>query len=175
MHSSTLLLRGALRRQTTALLINNNVSFRQHSSDAKTTIPSQPDSVIPNSSNTNWTTIYKFPYISAIVRLNRVKVYQAAFTSIGVPVCMALESTEILWSGSTQIFAALGELIAQNVLHTRMSEPYNIYTHRHHRNHCPESGQSDSWPQYGWLRVRRSVEHTANPAAILPGLLGPPA
>lgn len=109
MYLSHKLLRSALQRQNYRPLVGQNVSIRHHSSN---TSSAKSDPITQNAIQTDWQTIYKFPYISAIVRLNRVKVYQAAFTSIGVPICMGLESADILSSGVAQIFAVLGECFA---------------------------------------------------------------
>lgn len=56
-----------------------------------------------------WKPIYKFSYIKVIAGVNKLKVYQAGFTAIGVPFSMGLEMSSVLPPGSTEIFAALGK------------------------------------------------------------------
>lgn len=64
----------------------------------------------PNNQNDGkWHTIYQFPYIKAIVGLNRLKVHQAALTSLAVPLCMGLEGAATIPGGSAQVVAVLGK------------------------------------------------------------------
>lgn len=65
----------------------------------------------PSSESTNqWITIYQFPYIHAIVGLNKLKIYQAAITSGGIPLTMFLESANIIPAGGANVFAVLGNI-----------------------------------------------------------------
>lgn len=61
----------------------------------------------PPSTN-QWISIYQFPYIRALVVLNKIKIYQAALTSGGIPLTMLLENADILPMGAANTFAALG-------------------------------------------------------------------
>lgn len=63
----------------------------------------------PSKSGANqWIPFYKFPYIHAIVGLNKIKIYQAAFTSGGIPLTLLMESVDAIPIGTANVFAALG-------------------------------------------------------------------
>lgn len=67
---------------------------------------------IASALTTEWKPIYKFKYIKALAGINKLKVYQAAFTAAGVPATMGMEMIAILPAGSTEVFAAIGKLTA---------------------------------------------------------------
>lgn len=64
----------------------------------------------PQTPATNkWISLYKFPYVHAIAGLNKIKLYQAALTSGGIPVTMMMETAEAIPAGTANVFAVLGK------------------------------------------------------------------
>lgn len=63
---------------------------------------------ISNTVASQWQPIYQFHFIKAFAGLNKLKIYQAALTSVAVPVSMGLEIAEKLPTGSAEIVGALG-------------------------------------------------------------------
>lgn len=55
-----------------------------------------------------WQPIYRFNFIRAIAGLNKLKIYQAALTSVAVPTAVALESVHVLSAGNAEIAGAIG-------------------------------------------------------------------
>ncbi|KAJ6648171.1 hypothetical protein Bhyg_03396 [Pseudolycoriella hygida] len=65
---------------------------------------------VKTEANGKWLTIYEFPTIKVLGVINKLKNYQSAFTAVGVPICMGLESSQILAAPTTEIFAAIASL-----------------------------------------------------------------
>lgn len=94
--------------------IANNVKSAQFSLSSAvfnkgTTSDSESKSDIPAESPNQWISIYQFPYIHAIAGLNKIKIYQAGFTSGGIPLSMFMESANVIPLGSANVFAVIGE------------------------------------------------------------------
>lgn len=62
-----------------------------------------------SSTAAQWQPIYQFHFIKAIAGLNKLKIYQAALTSVAVPVSMSLEVAQQLPSGSAEVVGAIGK------------------------------------------------------------------
>lgn len=69
-------------------------------------ITSQPTKPTPPSSD--WNTIYKFPSITFLAKLSKLKIYQSVLTVVGVPVILGLQNFEIVSIQTTQLFVILG-------------------------------------------------------------------
>lgn len=61
--------------------------------------------------SSNWNSVYKFPSIKLLGGLNKLKIYQSAFTAVGVPVLMGLEYLLMVPAETTATFAVLGRII----------------------------------------------------------------
>lgn len=61
--------------------------------------------------NDQWSLIYQLPFIRLAAALNKIKVYQALFTGVGICSSMALENYEIIPAGASQIVGALGIIL----------------------------------------------------------------
>lgn len=70
--------------------------------------PTDPSTAQLQSISNDWTTIYKFPAIKLVSSFNKSKIYQSALTGAGVPILMALESSQFLPANSAEVFAYLG-------------------------------------------------------------------
>lgn len=62
----------------------------------------------PVESSSDWKTIYNFPSIKLLGGLSKLKIYQSAFTAVGVPLLIGLESLQFVPTQTTELFAVLG-------------------------------------------------------------------
>lgn len=70
-------------------------------------VPNENKTVTTNT-NHEWSLIYQFPFIRLAAAMNKLKIYQAIFTGVGISSSIALENYDIIPAGASQIVAALG-------------------------------------------------------------------
>lgn len=56
-----------------------------------------------------WYPFYKFPLIRLVAAMNKLKIYAAGLTGMGVPACFALEQIVNMPTGVPMIAAAIGK------------------------------------------------------------------
>ena len=65
---------------------------------------------INSHNDSNWKTVFKFPFIAQVAAANKLKIYQAAFTVLVVPLSFMLESMEILPITTCYVTSAIGKI-----------------------------------------------------------------
>lgn len=93
-------LRSTLMLTKLPRLTHNVVRTCTHQITAQPTQPTQ--------SSSDWNTIYKFPSITFLAKLSKLKIYQSAVTVVGLPVLLGLESFQMVSIQTTQLFVILG-------------------------------------------------------------------
>lgn len=57
---------------------------------------------------TEWTPIYKLPFITTIAGINKLKIYQAAVTALAVPIVMGFEAATVLSPNTAEMVGVIG-------------------------------------------------------------------